>query len=252
MTTTINERGTGRQIRDFDLTDYEFRGADSDSGWTFEGVASVVDAAYTVRDQFGEFSETIAAGAFDKSIREATKRSAKASGPGMEPDVALFINHRHADVPLASTFAGTLRVAADPHIRVSADLDRDRSDVVIARSAVMRGELRQMSVGMYVTRDKWNKDMTERIVTEAKLDEVSIVRRGANPLTSTGMRSLDELMESLTDIDMTEDEVRRAIVAFQARLPQPEAVDLADIFAERDRQDLERLERKRLLRPALT
>jgi HK97 family phage prohead protease len=248
--TTIADRGAGHQVRDFNLTDYEFRGEDSDTGWTFEGVASVVDAAYTVRDQFGEFTETIVSGAFDRSIREATKRSAKASAPGLEPDVALFINHRHADVPLASTFAGTLRLGADPHIRVSADLDRDRSDVVIARSAVMRGELRQMSVGMFVVRDKWNKDMTERMITEARLDEVSIVRRGANHLTSSAMRSFDELIESLTDIDMTEDEMRRAIAAFEARLPQPETPDLTDIFAERDRQDRERLERKRLLRPS--
>lgn len=246
---TIEDRGAGRQVRDYDLTDYEFRGEDSDAGWTFEGVASVVDAPYMVRDQFGEFSETIVSGAFDRSIREATKRSAKASAPGLEPDVALFINHRHADVPLASTFAGTLRVSADPHIRVSADLDRERSDVVIARSAVMRRELRQMSVGMFVVRDKWNKDMTERMVTEARLDEVSIVRRGANHLTTSVMRSLDELMESLVDIDMSEDEVRRAIAAFEARLPQPEVPDLSEIFAERDRQDRERLERKRLLRP---
>lgn len=249
---TIEDRGAaGRLVRDFNLTDYEFRGEDTDAGWTFEGVASVVDAPYGVRDQFGEFQETIVAGAFDRSIREATKRSAKASAPGLEPDVALFINHRRDDLPLASTYGGTLRISADPHIRVSADLDPANPDAQRAKSALRRQDVRQMSVGMFVVRDKWNKDMTERVITEARLDEVSIVRRGANHMTSASVRSVDELMASLVDVEMTEDELRRAIAAFEARLPQPEAPDLAELFAERDRLDRERLERKRLLRPAL-
>jgi hypothetical protein len=120
------------------------------------------------------------------------------------------------------------------------------------RSAVTRGEMSQMSIGFTVpkARDKWNDDMSERTIKEVALFETSIVWRGANPHTSSAMRSLDELMESLVDIDMTEDEMRRAIAAFEARLPQPETPDLTDIFAERDRQDRERLERKRLLRPS--
>ena len=71
-------------------------------------------------------------------------------------------------------------------------------------------------------RDAWNDDMTERTISEVQLLETSIVWRGANPHTSGVMRSVDEFIESLTDVDMTEAEVRRAIAALEARLPEPE------------------------------
>lgn len=235
---TIEDRGAGHQVRHYDITDFEFRD-DGSAGFTFEGVASVVDTPYSVRDQFGEFIETITAGAFNKTLRDS------------KADVALFINHNHQGVPLATRGAGTLKLSADPHLRVSAALDPARPDVQTIRSAVTRGEMSQMSIGFTVpkARDKWNDDMTERTIKEVALFETSIVWRGANPHTTSSMRSLDELMASLDDVEMSEDELRRAIAAFEARLPQPEP--LVDPFAERDRLDRERLERKRLLSPAL-
>jgi phage head maturation protease len=62
--------------RSFALDDFEFRDNQDTGGWTFEGVASVVDYPYTVRDQFGEYTETIQRGAFDHtlSIRRRTSR----------------------------------------------------------------------------------------------------------------------------------------------------------------------------------
>jgi phage prohead protease, HK97 family len=233
----IDERGTGRQIRHYDLTDFEFREG-GDNGYTFDGVASVVEAPYTVHDMFGTFTETIAAGAFNKTLRDS------------KADVALFINHDHKGIPLATRSAGTLRLVADPDLRVSAELDPARSDVQNLRSAVTRGEMRQMSIGFTVpkARDKWNDDMSERTIKELQLFEASVVWQGANPYTSSSMRSFDEMLASLTDAEMTDDEVRRALAFFEARLPQPPV----DTFADRDRMDRERLERKRLLRPALT
>jgi HK97 family phage prohead protease len=225
------------QHRNFDFT-FETRD-DTPEAFSFEGVASVVDKAYTVRDQLGEFSETIKAGAFAKALKDS------------KADVALYVNHRHADVPMASSRAGTLKLSADQNLRAFATLDPLRSDVVIARSAVMRGELPQMSIGFTVNknRDQWNADYTERVITEVNLMEVSIVRQGANPYTEAAMRSLEEIMESLTDVEMTEDEVRRAIMSLEKRLPAV-PVDVINEFAERDRVERERLERKRLLRPA--
>jgi HK97 family phage prohead protease len=232
--TDISERGQGRQVRHFDIADFEFRD-DGASGFTFEGVASVVDAPYSVRDAYGEFTETITAGAFNKTLRDS------------KADVALFVNHDHQGIPLATRGAKTLTLVADPHLRVTAELDPSRPDVQNIRSAVTRGEMRQMSIGFTVpkARDKWNDDMTEREIKEVNLIETSIVWRGANPLTTGVMRSLDEFMASLTDIDMTEDEVRRAIAAFEARLPDDLPAEVVDTFAERDRQDRERLERKK-------
>src|SRR4051812_13394714 len=100
--------------RQYDFTSVEFRDGESDT-LTFEGVASVVDTPYSVRDQFGEFTETITAGAFDKTLKDT------------KADVALFINHDTRALPLATRFAtgdlGLLRLSADPHLRVFANLN---------------------------------------------------------------------------------------------------------------------------------
>ena len=122
-----------------------------------------------------------------------------------------------------------MTLTADPHLRVLASLDSARSDVVIARSAVTRGELPQMSIGFTVNkaRDDWNPDYTERIIREVNLMEVSIVRQGANPHTAASMRSLDDLFEALETGDMPEADVMRAFraLAAQVRATMP---DLAD------------------------
>jgi HK97 family phage prohead protease len=233
----ISERANGTVYRSYDLADFEFRDG-GETGFTFEGVASVVDKPYVVRDIFGEFTETIAAGAFNRTLNNK------------QADVLLFVNHRHSDVPMASRRAGTLKLSADPNLRAVADLDPVRPDVIIARSAVMRGEMRQMSIGFSVPKDKnkdmWSPDYSERTIKELNLVEVSIVPQGANPHTEASMRSLDDLLESITDIDMTEDEIRRAIAAFEARLPHSdEPGELINPYAERDRLDAERLERRK-------
>lgn len=219
-----------REWRSFDVTEFEFRD-DGPTGFTFEGVASVVDAPYAVRDMFGEFTETIQAGAFDKTLRDS------------KADVALYVNHDYSGIPLASRGSGSLTLAADPNLRVIATLNPRRSDVMDLREAVLDGIMRQMSIGFSVpkNRDTWNDDYTQRSIREVKLYEVSSVWKGANHLTSAGMRSLDELLT----IDLTEDELRRAITVLQSRLVEP--VD--DEIAVRDLADKARLERKRLLRP---
>lgn len=222
--------------RSYTIAEFEFRDDGEGSGFTFEGVASVVDAPYTVRDRWGEFTETIRSGAFNKTLRDS------------KADVALFVNHQHTAVPLATRSAGTLSLTADPNLRVKAILDPERPSVLDVRSAVKRGEMRQMSIGFNVpkARDHWNDDMTEREIAEVQLVETSIVWKGANPLTSGSMRSLDDLFAI---DDMSEDELRRAIEHFTSLLPADERQEAAaDIFAERDLADRLRLERKRLIR----
>lgn len=195
--------------RSFPITAFEFR--DDATEFNFEGVASVVDRAYDVHDQWGTFSETIRAGAFNKAIKDYSRRAAD--------DVFLFVNHRHQDVPMASRNAGTLKLSANPDLTAAASLDMSRSDVQIARSAVTRGEMTQMSIGFTVNknRDEWNDDYTQRVIHEVNLKEVSIVPVGANPFTSASMRSYSEFMRSLTDVDMTESEMRRAVRALERR-----------------------------------
>lgn len=230
-----------REYRDFVIDELELRAGSDPNVVEFTGVASTVDAPYTVRDAFGEFTETIAAGAFNRTLNNP------------KADVALHVNHRWDDIPLASRLAvgatGTMRLVADPNLRVFATLDAERSDVQILRSAIRDGIMREMSIGMTVPKDKqtWNADYTDRVVREAHLLEASIVKQGANRLTSTAVRSAAELLESLVDVEMTEEELRRAIAALEERLPAPEV----NPFAERDRADMDRLLRLKASAPAL-
>ena len=235
-------------VRSYEMTEFEFRD-DGPTGVTFEGVASVVDTPYTVRDQWGTFTETITVGAFNKTLRDS------------KADVALYVNHDTRALPLASRFAdgdnGRLELSADPNLRVVAHLNPARPSVQEVRHAVADGQARQMSIGFQVPKDAkkdvWNDDFTDRQIRELMLHETSIVWKGASPTTSGAIRTLDEWLESLTDVEMDEAELRRAIATFEARLPEvpvePEPV--VNLFAERDRADRERLDHKIAARPGI-
>jgi HK97 family phage prohead protease len=253
MGTDIADRATpgAHLIRSFDFSTCEFRDDSADGLFTFEGVASVVDTPYQVRDQFGTFTETIKAGAFDKTLAELTKRAAK----GGDADVALFVNHDTRALPLATVSAGNLMLRATPHLAVTATLNPARPSVQEARHAVADGQARQMSIGFSVpkNRDGWNADYTERTISEVALSEASIVWRGASPTTTGTMRSLADLLDLFPEgAEYDEAEVRRAITHLEHLLPAPEVAAIADAILQRDRDDLARLEHKIAARPALT
>ena len=210
MPDIFDRAALGREVRHYNIAEFEFRDSGSD-GFTFEGVASVVDAPYEVHDQWGTFSETVARGAFSKTLRDS------------KADVALFVNHDYQGIPLATRNAGTLKLTADPNLRVSASLDPMRPDVQILRSAVTRGEMSQMSIGFSVPKDKqtWSSDYSERTIHEVKLVETSVVWQGANPLTVASMRSLADLYD-LTATDIDEAELRRILDHLGGLLPKPE------------------------------
>ena len=196
----------GMNHRSFEFTDFEFRD-DGVKGYTFDGVASVVDTPYEVRDQWGTFTETIGAGAFNKTLRDG------------KADVALFVNHDTRALPLATRLDGSLRLSADPHLRVTATLNPARPSVQEVRHAVGDGQARQMSIGFSVPqkRDQWNDTFTERHISEVNLAEASIVWRGASPTTTGAMRSDNDLLRSFTDASLTKDEFRRITSIMQHR-----------------------------------
>lgn len=218
-----------REVRHHDVTALEVRAAES-GAVTFDGVASVVDTPYLVRDMFGEFSETIAKGAFNRTLKQ-------------KADVRLLVNHD--GVPLARTKSGTLALSADPHLRAVAELDPMNPTVAEIRSAMGRGDLDQMSIGFRVRDQKWSEDYTEREIREVELFDVSVVTYPASPTTVASLRSVDDLIADIERGELSEDEIRRAIAALEARLTPAEPV--ADPFADRDREDLERLTRRRFL-----
>ena len=90
------------------------------------GYASTTETPY----QVGSFRETIAKGAFRKTLSEG-------------PDVVLLIDH--AGLPLARTKSGTLTLSEDVRgLRVDASLDPRDPDVARIRSKVQRGDLGEM------------------------------------------------------------------------------------------------------------
>ncbi len=220
---TLEDRATDRSVqhRSYDISQFEFRDEGS-TGFTFEGVASVVDTPYTVRDMMGEFTETIRAGAFNKTLRDS------------KADVALFVNHDTRAKPLATRSSGRLVLTADPHLRVTAQLNPERHDVQDLRHAVQDGEMRQMSIGFQVpkARDSWSNDYTERTISEVILSETSIVWRGASPTTTAQMRSFDEIVAEFGE-HADPEELRRMIALLESRLPAPDF--LARDIADRDR-----------------
>lgn len=235
--------------RSFDFTECEFRNDGPDGFVTFEGIASVVDTPYSVRDQFGEFAETIKAGAFDKTLAELPKRAAKSGN-----DVALFTNHDYRALPLATVSAGRYELWTTPDLAVRAFLNPKRPSVQEAQHAVADGDASQMSIGFTIpskARDKWSDDYTQRTIEELKLHETSIVWQGASPTTSGSMRSLADLLDLFpSEGEYDEAEVRRAISHLELLLPAPEVAAVVAAIAQRDLADRESLERKIAARPA--
>lgn len=198
--------------RTFTVEDLELRAPDSADTWTLEGIAATVDHPYTVRDRFGEFTETIAEGAFDRTLGNDQAR------------VSLFVSHQHSAPPMATRRAGTLSLTADPHLRVTAELDPARPDVQIVRSAIKRGEMTEMSVGFNDVKDGrvWNDDYTESTVNQLALREVSIVEEGANDVTMASIRSIAADIERGVDYDETE--LRRVLARIHSMLTPDLAV----------------------------
>lgn len=212
----------GFQRRTFDVTDIEFR-ADNDSDtWTFEGVACTVGHAYAVRDFLGEYEETIAPDAFKRSLSDPNAR------------IELRWNHDPKREPYAvfdrKSGATTLSLRADPDLRVTAQLDRNRPDVQILRSMVANREVTQMSIGFHDVKGArvWNDDFTQSTVNDMRLIETSVVGRGANDLTEASIRSLAQELQRFSG-DVDEAEVRRAIAYLEGLLPKPkEAAEVVE------------------------
>lgn len=139
--------------------------------WYYRGEASIVEHPYMVRDMWGEFEETIAEGAFTKTLSE-------------KPDVVLNYMHMN-DTAMATTGGGGLTLKADPHLSVEARIPKTDADAQRVMPKVERGDAASMSFAFRVTRQEWNEDYTQRRITEVNLDRgdvaVIVTGLGANP-----------------------------------------------------------------------
>jgi len=167
----------------------EFRSTGS-GDLTLTGYASVFGNGYDVYGgpPFG-WTESVNRSAFDTTLSQ-------------KPDLHLLINHE--GMPLARTKSGTLQLSTDDHgLRVEASLDRNDPDVQRLQTKMARGDMDEMSFGFRVKRDEWNDDETKRELLEVSLHkgDVSVVNFGANPATSSQIRSLDAALAFLNEIE---------------------------------------------------
>jgi HK97 family phage prohead protease len=176
--------------RSFDFT--VLRADSEDDGLTLEGYASVFDTPTEIYDHMGAYTETVARGAFTKTLSERTP-------------VLQFDHGRHpmiGSIPL-----GVIqRATEDEHgLFVRARLS-DNWLVQPVREAIRDGAITGMSFQFEVLRDDWNDDSTERTIREVKLYEVGPVVYPAYETTTVGVRS--EIQDLLADENVQSDLAR--------------------------------------------
>lgn len=160
--------------RERPFKEFELRDVPNGTGGTdllFRGYACVTGAEYDMEDMYGPWTEQVCQGAFAKTLAE-------------DPDVAFLINH--GGMTLARTKPGTLALVEDGVGLLSeARLDPTTPQVIALRSAILRGDIDEMSFAFWVTRQEWNGDYTYRWIREVDLNhgDVSAVNFGANGAT---------------------------------------------------------------------
>lgn len=157
-----------RETRQFSCQ-IEARGEGDNGGLRLVGYAATYDQPYEVTDHRGTYSETMAAGAWKRTIK-------------MGADIRFLINHE--GVPLARTRSGTMKLTSDEvGVLVDAELDPRQQRARDLFHAVERGDIDQMSVAFRVVREKWSQDRTQRSLLEVAGSDVSTVTYPANERT---------------------------------------------------------------------
>ena len=167
------------ETRHVTVDEWEFREAASGDGMSFTGYAAVFNSDSV---DMG-FRETIAPGAFAKSLRSRN-------------NVRMLLNHNPEKV-LASTRGKTLRLVEDGK-GLLAEADLPPTTVGNDLSILMRrGDVDSMSFGFTVPRggDSWSSDGSRRELREVRLIEVSVVSFPAYPATSASVRMTDVLAD---------------------------------------------------------
>lgn len=177
--------------------------------WRYYGEASIVDHPYVVRDQFGEFQETIRTGSFDTTLSQ-------------NPDVML--NYMHEPLTtMVTTRSGGLTLTADPHLITKALVPKTDLDGQRVMPKVQRGDAASMSFAFRVTHQTWNDDYTERTITGVNLHRgdvaVIVSGLGANPAAWGTVRAVDlaapaEPAPEVEAEDIETEEQREARAAF--------------------------------------
>lgn len=162
--------------RDLAFDECELRADDNGDGLTLSGYAAVFDTPTRIDSWEGQFDETIARGAFKKTIRERTP--ILQWNHGNDPAVG--------QIPIGSISA--LR-EDDRGLFVEARL-HDTARVAEVRDAIASGSVSGMSFRFQVVKDAWDEsgDIPARTIREVKLFELGPVAFPAYEPTSVGVR----------------------------------------------------------------
>lgn len=181
--------------------------ADGASSPIVSGFASVTDTPYEMWDMFGPYTEDVATDAFDLTLAAS-------------PLVEFTLNHgAGGGIPMAHTRNGTLTLsvvkgAEENGLWYDADVDGTRTDVADMVKAMKRGDLAESSFKFRIVRGQWSPDWTEYHIEEIDIHrgDVSAVNFGANPFTSTGVRSPQAPTVTPVKFD-TDDIARRVLIS---------------------------------------
>jgi len=156
------------------------RDSETSSTVSFSGIASAYEQAYEMWDWYGPFNEVVAAGAGAVTLARA------------DLDVPLVLQHDQMR-RIARTSNGSLELSeSDEGLTVLApSLDLGDKDVEYIVPKIRAGLIDEMSFAFRIIRGHWSPDYTEYRIDEYDIHrgDVAIVGFGANPYTSTGVRS---------------------------------------------------------------
>lgn len=159
----------GMEVRHFAATDLEVRDSGSSTIEVF-GTPIVYDTAYSVRDMFGEFSETMKPGVVSDLLEKGC-------------DTRFLFNHQ--GLPLARSSSGTMKMEDTPKgLTFVAQLDMRQSLAADLAIAIERRDITQMSCGFVVADDEWLDNETRNIFRFKALEDISAVTYPASPTTS--------------------------------------------------------------------
>jgi len=154
------------------------------NGMSFTGYAAIFDSP----SEPLPFTETIARGAFKKTLRARN-------------DIKFLWNHDAGEI-LGSTRAKTLKLYEDERgLRVEGILPNTSRGRDV-KELLLRGDIDSMSFGFSVVRDDWSSDGSQRTLKDVRLHEVSLVAWPAYTATTgtVAVRALDAVAQR-TGID---------------------------------------------------
>lgn len=180
MTAPKTDKGStsgagGREIRAL-AEPLELRAADADAA---EQIAAGYAALFDVATDIGGYwTETIASGAFARSLAER--------------DVIAVHSHDTGRV-VGRMRAGTLELKEDRKGLAFTNALPDTSDGRDLAVQISRGDIAGMSFGFITRKEQWDEtvDPPKRTILEADLHEITYTAFPAYPDTSVGLRSLE-------------------------------------------------------------